>query len=112
VNGNLEYFEAAVRDLALTEAECPGWAARLLTYPVRGLENLQQLIDTLTTARGAIKVFMEIAPLDSVGRKSADPLRNSYRTRPSVQSYTPPSNSTTSTGSRLVTDSTHSLAHQ
>ncbi len=65
VNGNRDYFEAAVRDLAQVQAEYPGWAARLLTHPVRGLENYRQLIDTLTTAQGAIKVFMEIAPLDS-----------------------------------------------
>ncbi len=65
VNGNREHFETAVRDLALAEAEYPGWATRLLTHPVRGLENYRQLIDTLTTARDAIKVFMEIAPLDS-----------------------------------------------
>jgi len=69
VNGNREYFEAAVRDLAQVQAEYPGWAARLLTHPVRGLENYRQLIDTLTTAQGAIKVFMEIAPLDSPGQR-------------------------------------------
>ncbi len=68
VNGNREHFEAAVRDLALAEAEYPGWAARLLTHPVRGLDNYRQLIDTLTTAHGAIKVFMEIAPWGSAGR--------------------------------------------
>ncbi len=69
VNGNREYFEAAVRDLALVEAGSPGWAARLLTHPVRGLENYQQLINALITARDAIKVFMEIAPLDPAGRR-------------------------------------------
>jgi glucose 1-dehydrogenase len=63
VNGNREYFEAAVRDLALAAAEYPGWAARLLTHPVHGLDQYQQLIDTLITAQGAVKVFMEIAPL-------------------------------------------------
>jgi len=62
VNGNREHFEAAVRDLALAATEYPGWVARLLTHPVRGLENYRRLIDTLTTARDAIKVFMEIAP--------------------------------------------------
>jgi glucose 1-dehydrogenase len=62
VKGNRDYFEAAVRDLALAEAEFPGWAARLLTHPVQGLENYRQLIDTLTNARGTIKVFLEIAP--------------------------------------------------
>jgi threonine dehydrogenase-like Zn-dependent dehydrogenase len=70
VNGNRENFEAAVRDLALAAAEYPGWAARLLTHPVQGLERYQQLIDTLTTARGAIKVFMEIAPPDAAERKA------------------------------------------
>ena len=61
VNGNREHFEAAVRDLALAEAQYPGWARRLLTHPVRGLENYRQLIETLTSANDAIKVFMEIA---------------------------------------------------
>ncbi|HTD47853.1 MAG TPA: glucose 1-dehydrogenase [bacterium] len=61
VNGNREHFEAAVRDLALAAAQVPGWAARLLTHPVKGLENYRRLIDTLTTAGGAIKVFLEIA---------------------------------------------------
>jgi glucose 1-dehydrogenase len=64
VNGNREYFEAAVTDLAKAAAEYPNWAARLLTHPIKGLDNYRQLIDTLTMARGAIKVFMEIAPLD------------------------------------------------
>jgi hypothetical protein len=68
VNGNREHFEAAVRDLALAAAEYPGWVARLLTHPVQGLERHQQLIETLSTAQGAIKVFMEIAPLDAAGR--------------------------------------------
>jgi threonine dehydrogenase-like Zn-dependent dehydrogenase len=63
VNGNREYFAAAVSDLALAQAQYPGWAARLLTHPIRGLENYRQLIDTLTEARGAIKVYLEIAPL-------------------------------------------------
>jgi len=61
VNGNREYLEAAVRDLALAEAQFPGWAGRLLTHPVAGLENYGRLMDTLTTARGAIKVFLKIA---------------------------------------------------
>jgi threonine dehydrogenase-like Zn-dependent dehydrogenase len=70
VNGNREHFEAAVRDLALAAAEHPGWAARLLTHPVQGLERHQQLIETLSTAKDAIKVFMEIAPLDAAEGKA------------------------------------------
>jgi len=61
VNANREYFELGVRDMAQAEAEYPGWLARLLTHPVRGLENYAELLDKLTTARGAIKVFCEIA---------------------------------------------------
>jgi hypothetical protein len=38
-----------------------GWLSRLLTHPVKGLENYRELIDTLTTARGAIKVYCEVA---------------------------------------------------
>ena len=49
VNGNREYFEAAVRDLAMAEAQFPGWIAQLLTHPMRGLDNYQQLIEALTS---------------------------------------------------------------
>ena len=63
VNANREYFEMGVKDMAQTEAEYPGWLGRLLTHPVRGLENYRQLFDALTGAKGAIKVFCEIAPL-------------------------------------------------
>ena len=65
VNANREYFELGVRDMAQAEAEHPGFLARLLTHPVRGLERYRELLDTLTTARGAIKVFCEVADLDA-----------------------------------------------
>jgi glucose 1-dehydrogenase len=65
VNGNREYFEAAVRDLAMAEAQYPGWAGRLLTHPVPGLDNYRRLIDTLTAGKDVIKAFCEIAPLDA-----------------------------------------------
>jgi threonine dehydrogenase-like Zn-dependent dehydrogenase len=61
VNANREYFEIGVRDLAQAEAQYPGWLGRLLTHPVRGLDNYRELIDTLTTAKGAIKVYCEVA---------------------------------------------------
>jgi hypothetical protein len=65
VNGNREYFEAAVRDLAMAEAQYPGWVARLLTHPVQGLDNYAELIETLTSGREVIKAFCEIAPLEA-----------------------------------------------
>jgi threonine dehydrogenase-like Zn-dependent dehydrogenase len=61
VNANREYFEAGVGDMALAEAQYPGWLGRLLTHPVQGLENFRELIDLLTTARGAIKVYCNVA---------------------------------------------------
>jgi threonine dehydrogenase-like Zn-dependent dehydrogenase len=61
VNANREYFEMGVKDMAQAQAEYPGWLAELLTHPVRGLENYRQLFDTLSTGRGAIKVFCEVA---------------------------------------------------
>lgn len=63
VNANREYFELGVRDLAQAEAEYPGWLTRLLTHPVKGLDNFRGLFETLTTAKGAIKVFCEVAAL-------------------------------------------------
>ena len=61
VNANREYFEMGVRDMAQAEAEYPGWLSRLLTHPVNGLENYEELFNQLTEAKGAIKVFCQVA---------------------------------------------------
>jgi threonine dehydrogenase-like Zn-dependent dehydrogenase len=61
VNANREYFEIGVQDMALAEAEWPGWLARLLTHKVKGLENFAKLFELLTSAQGAIKVYCEVA---------------------------------------------------
>lgn len=63
VNANREYFEMGVADLSQAELQWPGWLSKLLTHPVEGLENYAKLIRTLTEAKGAIKVFCEIARL-------------------------------------------------
>ena len=63
VNANREYFEMGVKDLAQAEAEYPGWLGRLLTHPVKGLENYQELFDKLINTKGAIKVFCEVDEL-------------------------------------------------
>jgi len=63
VNANREYFESGVRDLALAEAQYPGWLKRLLTHPVKGLNNFSQAFDYLEHAKDAIKVYYEIAEL-------------------------------------------------
>jgi threonine dehydrogenase-like Zn-dependent dehydrogenase len=61
VNASRENFEAGVRDMSQAEAEYPGWLRRLLTDPVRGLENYRDLFDRLQNPNGAIKIFCEVA---------------------------------------------------
>lgn len=61
VNANREHFETGVRDLAMAEAQFPGWLSRLLTHPIAGLDNYEQAMAALD-AKGAIKVFVEVAP--------------------------------------------------
>src|SRR5712691_1720043 len=61
VNANREYFEMGVGDMAQAEAEYPGWLSKLLTDPVKGLENYGELFQKLISPNGAIKVFCEVA---------------------------------------------------
>lgn len=63
VNANREYFEMGVKDMAQAEAEYPGWLQRLLTDPVKGLDNYKQLFEKLTNPQGAIKVYCQVADL-------------------------------------------------
>jgi hypothetical protein len=61
VNANREHFESGVRDMSQAALEYPGWLNRLLTHPVRGLQNYEELFIQLTNGKGSIKVFCEIA---------------------------------------------------
>lgn len=60
VNANREYFEMGVKDLSQAALEYPGWLERLLTHPVKGLENYEELFDKLTNGQGVIKVYCEV----------------------------------------------------
>lgn len=60
VNASRENFETGVRDMAQAEAEYPGWLSRLLTHPVRGLDNYRELFERLQAPNGAIKIFCEV----------------------------------------------------
>jgi len=62
VNANQEHFESGVRDLAVAQAEYPGWPQRLLTHPVNGLDEWEKAFELLG-APGVIKVFVEVAPI-------------------------------------------------
>jgi threonine dehydrogenase-like Zn-dependent dehydrogenase len=70
VNGNRDYFEGAIADLAKAFLQYPGWVEQLLTHRVQGLENYRQLFETLTMAKDAIKVYMEIAPFAEDGQEA------------------------------------------
>jgi threonine dehydrogenase-like Zn-dependent dehydrogenase len=61
VNAARENFEEGVRDMAMAEAQYAGWLSRLLTHPVKGLENYEMLFQALLNGNGAIKVFCEVA---------------------------------------------------
>jgi len=59
VNANREHFETGVSDMAHADADYPGLPERLLTHPVRGLDNRKDLIEMPNNAN-AIKVFARL----------------------------------------------------
>jgi threonine dehydrogenase-like Zn-dependent dehydrogenase len=61
VNASPADFASGRDDLTKAEAVYPGWLDRLLTTPVRGLENFEQMLRELTENRDAIKVYVEVA---------------------------------------------------
>src|SRR6266496_1076848 len=61
VNAAPADFRSGVDDLIKAEALYPGWLGQLLTHPIRGLENFDEMIRTLTEDRDAIKVYVEVA---------------------------------------------------
>jgi threonine dehydrogenase-like Zn-dependent dehydrogenase len=65
VNASRADFLTGVADLARAELTRPGWLGRLLTHPVKGLENYRTLLDTLTAGKDTIKVYCEVADLDA-----------------------------------------------
>jgi threonine dehydrogenase-like Zn-dependent dehydrogenase len=60
VNASRENFESGVADLAQAELTYPGWLSKLLTHPVRGLDNYHQLFAQLERPNGAIKIYCEL----------------------------------------------------
>jgi threonine dehydrogenase-like Zn-dependent dehydrogenase len=60
VNASPADFGSGVDDLIKAEAVFPGWLRKLLTTPIAGLDNYEQMIAALTEDRGAIKVYVEV----------------------------------------------------
>src|SRR5919198_3074834 len=60
VNASPADFASGRDDLVKAQAFYPGWLEKLLTTPVRGLENYEQMVRELTENSDAIKVFVEV----------------------------------------------------
>lgn len=63
VNGNWKHFEQGIADLSLGEQMFPGVTSSILTNPVDGLDNYQQMMDLLESGK-ALKVFVNVAEDD------------------------------------------------
>jgi threonine dehydrogenase-like Zn-dependent dehydrogenase len=61
VNANREHFEMGIKDLALGEVMYPGVIKRILTTPIRGLDNYPQMMRALVEDQSALKVFVDVA---------------------------------------------------
>src|SRR3954462_7990906 len=75
VNASPTDFTSGRDDLVKAYAFYPGWLEKLLTHPVEGLENYEQMLRELTEATDAIKVFVQVADRaaqrDAAGRVAA-----------------------------------------
>jgi threonine dehydrogenase-like Zn-dependent dehydrogenase len=60
VNGNWKHFEQGIADLSLGEQMFPGVTERILTNPVEGLDNYQEMMTLLESGK-ALKVFVNVA---------------------------------------------------
>lgn len=63
VNANRGHFELGIRDLATGEAMYPGVLGKMLTHPLVGLDQYQEMIRLLTQEKSALKVFIEVGNL-------------------------------------------------
>lgn len=61
VNANRGHFEAGIRDLALGDASFPGAIEQILSHPVDGLNNYQEMMRLLVHEKSALKVFVNVA---------------------------------------------------
>lgn len=61
VNANRGHFEMGIKDLALGEMMYPGVLQKILTNPVEGLDNYQEMMRLLVEDKSALKVFVKVA---------------------------------------------------
>ena len=61
VNANREHFESGIKDLALGDVMYPGTIEMILTNPVDGLDNYEEMMRLLVEERDALKVYVNVA---------------------------------------------------
>jgi threonine dehydrogenase-like Zn-dependent dehydrogenase len=61
VNANREHFESGIKDLALGEVMYPGVIEKILTTPVQGLDNYQEMMKLLVEDNAALKVYVNVS---------------------------------------------------
>jgi len=61
VNANRGHFESGIRDLALGDATFPGAIDQILSHPVDGLDNFNEMMRLLVHEKSALKVFVNVA---------------------------------------------------
>ena len=61
VNGNRHHFELGIQALSHGEMMFPGVTQRILTNPVPGLDNYQEMMRLLVEDKEALKVFVNVA---------------------------------------------------
>lgn len=61
VNGNRYHFEQGIAALAEGELAFPGVTKKILTHPVQGLDQYQEMMRLLVEDKDALKVFVNVA---------------------------------------------------
>lgn len=61
VNGNRRHFELGIQALSFGEQMFPGVTEQILTHPVAGLDQYQEMMRLLTEDKSALKVFVNVS---------------------------------------------------
>jgi threonine dehydrogenase-like Zn-dependent dehydrogenase len=72
VNASTADFASGRDDLVKAYAFYPGWLEKLLTNPVEGLPNYDQMLRELTEDTEAIKVFVQVAARENAGKSAVE----------------------------------------
>ena len=60
VNGNRHHFEQGIAALSLGELTYPGVTEKILTHPLQGLDQYQEMMRLLVEDKEALKVFVNV----------------------------------------------------